>query len=67
MRAHMLEGNLEQSRGHARRVPLCYARQATGDGTQAHGDSESSAIIAVYSVVACAAAAFLIVYGGWEL
>ena len=56
-----------QSRGHARRVPLCYLRQTAWDEVdQTRIDTESSALIAVYSVVSCAAT-FLVVYGGWGL
>ncbi len=65
---HMPDQNLKQSRGHARRAPLCYSRQAAGDEmNQARTDGESSVMIAVYGVMTCAAAAFLVVYGGWGL
>jgi hypothetical protein len=56
-----------KSRGHARRAPLCYSRQTPRDKVdQTRIDTESSALIAVYSVVSCAAA-FLVVYGGWGM
>jgi hypothetical protein len=59
--------NLEQSRGHARRAPLCYSRQTPEDGVDQTRIDPESALIAVYSVATCAAAAFLVVYGGWGL
>ncbi len=56
-----------KSRGHARRAPLCYLRQTARDEVdQTCINTESSALIAVYSVVSCAAA-FLVVYGGWGM
>ena len=41
-----------KSRGHARRAPLCYSRQTPRDKVeQTRIYTESSALIAVYSVV----------------
>ena len=54
-----------KSRGHARRAPLCYSRP--GDGVyQTRIDRESSALIAIYSIMTCAAAV-LVVYGAWGM
>ena len=62
---HMPDSNSEHLHVRARSAPLCYSRQATSDVIhQARIDTQSSAVLAVLSVVTCAAA-FLVVYGGW--
>jgi hypothetical protein len=49
------------------RAPLCYSRRTTSEVIdQARIETQSNAVLAVLSVVTCAAT-FLAVYGGWGL
>ncbi len=63
----MADVNMEQSRAHVRRTPLCYSRQAPRDGIDQADLGESSTMLAICSVMTCTAAAFLVVYGSWGL
>jgi hypothetical protein len=58
--------NMQPLRVRFRRVPLCYSRQPTSDVLdEARIGLQSSAVLVASTVVMCAAAAFLVVYGGW--